>query len=151
MLERNQNVCMKHVVNDMIVILIFNVYEVLSIFKEWSLVFTCLFIINGVLMYINHSRPLISDGVHLILDEVWEEREARPILICWALRKEASGTIFIKCFCYDSVEHMTSRSLGERSTTKSQESLSYRFKHQKACYWWGTICVDQAQIQCSVK
>jgi len=29
------------------------------------------------------------------LNEVWEEREARHILICWALSKEASGTIFI--------------------------------------------------------
>jgi len=28
-------------------------------------------------------------------NEVWEEREARLVLICWALSKEASGTIFI--------------------------------------------------------
>ena len=45
--------------------------------------------------YINHSRPLISDDIHLFFNEVWEEREARPVLICWALSKEASGTIFI--------------------------------------------------------
>ena len=50
--------------------------------------------------YINHSRPLISDGIHhfffsFFLNEVWEEREARPVLICWAISKEASGTIFI--------------------------------------------------------
>ena len=46
--------------------------------------------------YINHSRPLILDGIHLFfLNEVWEEREPRPVLICWALSKEASGTIFM--------------------------------------------------------
>jgi len=46
--------------------------------------------------YINHSRPLIPDGIHLyFLNEVWEEREARSVLICWAPSKEASGTIFI--------------------------------------------------------
>jgi len=46
--------------------------------------------------YINHSRPLIPDGIHLFfLNEVWEEREARPVLICRAPSKEASGTIFI--------------------------------------------------------
>jgi len=46
--------------------------------------------------YINHFRPLIPDGSHLFFfNEVWEEREARPVLICWALSKEASGTILI--------------------------------------------------------
>ena len=46
--------------------------------------------------YINHSRPLISDGIHLFfLNEVWQEKGARPVLICWAPNKEASGTIFI--------------------------------------------------------
>ena len=46
--------------------------------------------------YNNHSRPLIPDGIHLFFfNEVWEEREARPVLICWAPSKEASGTIFI--------------------------------------------------------
>jgi len=43
--------------------------------------------------YVNHSRPLIPGGIHF--NKVWEEREARHILICWALSKEASGTIFI--------------------------------------------------------
>ena len=37
-----------------------------------------------------HSRWNPSD----FLNEVWGEREARPILKCWALSKEASGTIF---------------------------------------------------------
>ena len=46
--------------------------------------------------YINHSRPLIPDGIHLFfLNKVWAEREAGPVLICWTLSKEASGTIFI--------------------------------------------------------
>ena len=51
--------------------------------------------------YINHSRPLIPDGIHLFfLNEVLEEREARPVLICWAPSKEASGTIFITSFVW---------------------------------------------------
>ena len=46
--------------------------------------------------YINHSRPLIPDGIHLFFwTRFWEEREARPVLICSAPSKEASGTIFI--------------------------------------------------------
>ena len=38
---------------------------------------------------------LVPHGIHLFFNEVWEEKEARPVLICWALSKEASGTIFI--------------------------------------------------------
>ena len=45
--------------------------------------------------YINHSRPLIPDCIPFFFNDVWEEREARPVLICWAPSKEASGTIFI--------------------------------------------------------
>ena len=46
--------------------------------------------------YINHSRPLIPDGIHLCFwTRFWEERKARPVLICWAPSKDASGTIFI--------------------------------------------------------
>ena len=46
--------------------------------------------------YINHSRPVILDGIHLFFwTRFWEDREARPVLICWAPSKEASGTIFI--------------------------------------------------------
>ena len=36
---------------------------------------------------------LIPDGNHLIIER--EEREVRPILLCRALSKETSGTIFI--------------------------------------------------------
>ena len=32
--------------------------------------------------YINHSRPLILDEIHVIFYQVGEESEARPILIC---------------------------------------------------------------------
>ena len=46
--------------------------------------------------YINHYRPLIPDGIHLFfLNEVWEDREVWPVHICWALSKEASGTVCI--------------------------------------------------------
>jgi len=33
--------------------------------------------------YITHSRPLIPDGIHQFsfMNEVWKEREARPMLI----------------------------------------------------------------------
>jgi len=37
------------------------------------------------------------------LNEVWEEREARPILTCWVLSKEASGTIFITSLVWRSL------------------------------------------------
>ena len=46
-------------------------------------------------IYINHSRQLFPDEISLFFNTVWEEREARPILICWALSKEASVTIFL--------------------------------------------------------
>ena len=43
--------------------------------------------------YIKQSRPLIPDGIHLNFERGL--REARPVLMCWALSKEASGTIFL--------------------------------------------------------
>jgi len=33
--------------------------------------------------------------ISFFFNKVWEEREARPVLKCWALSKEASCTIFI--------------------------------------------------------
>ena len=48
-----------------------------------------------ILTYINHYRPLIPDDIHLFFWTRLERREARPVLICWAPSKEASGTIFI--------------------------------------------------------
>ena len=46
-------------------------------------------------IYMNHSQPLIPAEIHYIFNQVWEEREARPILICWALSNDAAGTILI--------------------------------------------------------
>ena len=44
--------------------------------------------------YINHSRPLIPDDIHLFYWTMfWEEREFRPVLISWTPSKEATGTI----------------------------------------------------------
>jgi len=40
------------------------------------------------------------------LNEVWEEKEARPILLWWTLSKAASGTIFIYLW-YDAVGDWT--------------------------------------------
>jgi len=45
-----------------------------------------------ILTFIIHSWPLIPDGVHLIVfNVVWKGREARTILMCWPLSKEASA------------------------------------------------------------
>ena len=46
------------------------------------------------LILITHDRSFRMVSISF-LNEVWEEREARPVLMCWALSKEASGTIFI--------------------------------------------------------
>jgi len=68
-------------------------------FPEKSSIYSCLFKVDCEASYpylyqslsTAHSRWNSSH----FLNEVWEEGEARPILICWALIKEASGTIFI--------------------------------------------------------
>ena len=50
------------------------------------------------------------------LNEDWEKRETRPVLICWAQSKEAYGTIFITSGTTRSgIEPTTSRSRGECS------------------------------------
>jgi len=54
--------------------------------------------------YNNHSQLLIPDGIHLIFwTRFWEEREARSILVCWAIGKGASGSktvLFKQCLLY---------------------------------------------------
>jgi len=58
--------------------------------------------------YINHSRPLILDGIHLsFFNEV--ERKEKPAFSLFAERlinKKASGTIFIHLW-YDTVKNQT--------------------------------------------
>jgi len=58
------------------------------------------------------------------LNEVWEERESRPILICWALSKEASGTIYnVFGTTWSGIEPTPLRSRGERSNHLSIAAL----------------------------
>jgi len=44
-----------------------------------------------ILITLNHPFRMVSIS---FLNEVWEERKARPVLKCWAPSKEASCTIF---------------------------------------------------------
>jgi len=62
----------------------------------YSYLFTVYYNASYRNLYLNQSRLLIPDGIHLIfLKEVREERKARPIILCLVLSKEAYSTIFI--------------------------------------------------------
>jgi len=50
--------------------------------------------------YINRSQLLILDGIHLNFWMRFESRGFRPIFICWAQSKKASGIIFILCLVW---------------------------------------------------
>jgi len=76
------------------------------------------------------------------LNKVWEEREARHILIWWAVSKESSGTIFYNVFgmTRSGFKPTTSRLRGERSNHWATAVYCFAFSY---CFgvWYLRRCL----------
>ena len=85
-----------------------------------------------ILSTLDRSFQMVSIS---FLNEVWEEREARPILICWALSKEASGTIFISSLVW------RGRGSNPRAPAYGANALTAEAPMRlNLCLWFTPIC-----------
>jgi len=75
------------------------------------------------------NRSFQIESISFSLNEVWEEKEARPIFICWVLSKEASGTILITSLVW-----------------RSRWSNPQPPAHRAALYHWATPAVPRTPI-----
>jgi len=71
-------------------------------FLSANLRMVCLVYTDLFNLYLSLSTGHFRWNLSHFLNKVWEEREARPVLICWVQIKEASGTIFIKTLVWGS-------------------------------------------------